>query len=523
MEIALIVATLFVFVGGPPPGDDEPHYLGKAKQYWNPSWLEGDFFLETPDAHVVFNWTVGWLTLLFSLDTTAWMGRAAAWLLLAVGWYRLSWAVVPRPFMSLLTMGLFLVFQAYGTAAREWMVGGVEAKCFAYGFVLLGLEQLVRGRWRWVWPLMGAAGAFHVLVGGWAVIAALLAWLVTKKRPPLVGMLPSLAAGGLLSLPGVIPAAMLTWNADPDTVREANRIYVFDRLSHHLVVHDFPPRYLISFGLVLVAWLLVCYFTRRISTTMPLRRFVLGSLMIGIAGFVIDQATLYHPDIAAALLRYYWYRLPDVMVPLGLAFALAEGYVLLQKSRPDAARTLLLALCLVPMIVIPLRSTLRMRDPRPGADVQGRVADYRQWRVVCAWIRQNTPPDSRFLTPPNVTTFRWYAQRSEVVSWKDIPQNAAGIVEWAERRDATRRWWGHLSEAGYDASAHGQLLEMARSDGYDFQYVIVARHDAPVFLPLPMVFATSFDQPPAYAVYSLPPSSSGDTEGPAAQPQSPGS
>ena len=86
LEVALLFLLLFVFAASPPPGDDEPHYLGKAKQYWNPDWLAGDFFLETPDAHVVFNWTVGWLTLLFSLNTVAWISRCAAWLLLAIAW-----------------------------------------------------------------------------------------------------------------------------------------------------------------------------------------------------------------------------------------------------------------------------------------------------------------------------------------------------------------------------------------------------------------------------------------------------
>ena len=56
--------------------------------------------------------------------------------------------------------------------AGEWMIGGLEAKGLAYVFVLLALGALARGRWRAVWPLLGAASAFHVLVGGWSVVAA---------------------------------------------------------------------------------------------------------------------------------------------------------------------------------------------------------------------------------------------------------------------------------------------------------------------------------------------------------------
>lgn len=509
-EIALIFLLLFTFAGSPPPGDDEPYYLGKAKQFWNPDWLAGDFFLETPDAHVVFDCTIGWLTRFCSLTATAWIGRAAAWLLLAIAWRRLSWALLPRPLVSLLTMALFLVFQQYGTAAREWIVGDVEAKCFAYVFVILGLEQLVRGRWRLVWPLLGAAAAFHVLVGGWSVVAALLAWAATKDRPSFVRMAPWLAAGGLLSLAGVIPALRLNWNADPAIVREANMIYVFERLKHHLAVYEFPWQYKLRFLAVLAAWLGVCYLTRGDKSRLPLRRFVLGSIVIGVAGIVVDQATMFRPELAASLLRYYWYRLPDVMVPLGLAFALAE-WAMPNRAVPERAKhdrwatVRLVVLILAPTIVLTWRFALRRADGRPTADVQGRIGEkdpreYADWLATCDWIEASTPPNARFLTPPGVTSFRWYAQRSEVVGWKDIPQNAEGIVEWDRRLERTRKWWRSVANEGLTAELREELLHMASAEEYDFQYVIVPRGYGGNRWPLVDVYPTDVESP-AYTVY----------------------
>ncbi len=496
-EVIIIFLLLFVFAGTPPPGNDEVYYLGKAKQYWDAPWLAGDFFLETPDAHVVFNWTIGWLTQYFSLDAVAWIGRCAAWLLLAIAWRRLSWALVPLPFASLLSMALFLVFQQYGTAAREWIVGGVEAKCFAYVFVILALEQLVRGRWRFVWPLLGIAAAFHVLVGGWAVVAALLTWIATKERPSFVSMLPWLVLGGLFSLPGLIPALMLTWNADPEVVRQANESYVFYRLNHHLLVYDFPLRYKLQFLAVLSVWLIVCYLTRGDASRLPLRRFVLASVVIGIAGIIVDQATMRWPDLAASLLRYYWYRLPDMMVPLGLAFALVEAYATWRKTDVSSAQAYLVVLCLVPMAVLTFHCGWQLSDGRPTADVQGHIGDddpreYEDWRLTCEWIRENTPPDARFLIPPNAMSFRWYAQRSEVVSWKDIPQDAAGIVEWRRRCDATQRWWEQLRKAGrMTPQINRRLGELAAADEFDFQYIVAARRHGAGRLPLPEEFATA--------------------------------
>ena len=68
--------------------------------------------------------------------------------------------------------------------AGEWVIGGVEAKGFAYVLVFLGLEALAANRWNRVWLLLGAASAFHVLVGGWAAVAAGLAWLLTGSDRP---------------------------------------------------------------------------------------------------------------------------------------------------------------------------------------------------------------------------------------------------------------------------------------------------------------------------------------------------
>ena len=129
------------------PDVNEPYYLGKAIHFWNPHWLPGDFFMDSPDTHKVFYFTFGWLSLLLSKTTLAWTGRLLSWALLAWAWRRLSFAVVPRAWWSVLTAALFACLMERFQMAGEWLIGGVEAKPFAYVFVLLGMESLVRDRW----------------------------------------------------------------------------------------------------------------------------------------------------------------------------------------------------------------------------------------------------------------------------------------------------------------------------------------------------------------------------------------
>ena len=96
---------------------------------------------------------------------------------------------------------------------------------------------------------------------------------------------------------------------------------------------------------------------------------------------------------------------------------------------------------------------LRCTPLVPRAD---RLWDYWAWEDACRWIAESgeVPLEARFLTPLMGQTFKWYAQRSEAVSWKDIPQDAESIVDWwkcaldIHRRDdcfSGRGWSSSLS------------------------------------------------------------------------------
>ena len=191
--------------------------------------------------------------------------------------------------------------------------------------------RLMLGRWNQVWPWLGAAAAFHVLVGGWSVVAAVIAWsLWGSGRPALSRMLPGLAGGLVLALPGLVPALWLAAGADAETTARANEIYVHLRLAHHLVWYRFAPARWLAFGTLLVAWGVLRWHTREAGGPWArLNRFVAGSLAISGVGVLISVILYPWPASAAALLKFYWFRLADVAVPLalslGIPWAIREG------------------------------------------------------------------------------------------------------------------------------------------------------------------------------------------------------
>jgi hypothetical protein len=361
--------------------------------------------------------------------------------------------VTSAPSAPLLSAVLLFWFVQSWNLAGEWLIGGIEAKGFAYPLVFLALANIVQRRWWVVWPLLGMASSFHILVGGWAVIASLCAWMV-RRRDDQLGLgelLTWLLLGGLFALPGLVPALQLMSKATPADLQEASRIYTFRRLAHHLVFQRFSWWCIARFAVLTLAW---CYAATKVAAPSDrLRRLnavVLGSVIIAVLGIAIDFATGPFLNLRASILRYYWFRLSDILVPVGLAVSSAS--TLLDTSNVSGRmrhrctwHAPLVALVSLGVLAIVWSSVRSGFLARPLAlqqqswnawfeqEFEPSYVDG-QWREACAWIRAHAPEEVVFLAPVRQQTFKWYAQRPEVVTWKDVPQDAAGLLDWWQRR-----------------------------------------------------------------------------------------
>ena len=443
-EVALIILVCFVQGGDPTPAVNESHYLPKAKHYWQPEWCAGDAFLESADAHLVFYWTIGWLTTLFSLPTVAWMGRLLAWLAFAWSWQRLSTTILGARYASVLSATLFVWLTSNMNFAGEWVVGGVEGKCFAYAAVLCGLAELARGRWHRVWPWLGLGGAFHVLVGGWSAIVVAFVWLLEprEKRARLVPMLPSLVVAACLALPGLVPALQLSTAGNELANQEAAGIYVFERLPHHLAPLSEPTKYLklrtTRFALPLFVFLLLWQVLqmqgsvdKNPSRAVALQRiciFAAASFLICVAGLLWEGCTVAYPRLSAQLLRYYWFRLADVGVPLGAVFLVGHWLEALYcRHSKLAAPALTLALCLAGWNLL---GTSIDRWQLPVAPAEKKIPASLAWQEACRWAADHSSPADLFLVPRNSQSLSWHAARKSLVTWKDVPQDTNSLLNW---------------------------------------------------------------------------------------------
>ena len=455
-----MILVLFALVSGQAPPDvNESHYLTKAKHGWDNSWCPDDLFLSSTFSHWLFYLTTGWLHAFLSLNQVAWVGRFLTWSLIAFGWQRLSSSVMPHRGAAVVSAAIFLLLNERFHLAGEWVVGGFEAKGFAYGFVLLALATFIRKSWNVCFVVLGCATAYHVLVGGWAWIALLVAIMMMNTLGQLrwdsafQSFVPGLSLGILISLVGVLPPLLSDSAAASSEASIASSIYVNQRIAHHLQFSSFPTIFVARF-LVLVVGLFFLgnQFQRQAENSeikwRKLFWFAVGSLLISFVGLVLSGvAESSSNSWFDQLLRFYWFRLSDFAVPCAVAMGCTIVLVRLALG-PDTQNRVLQRVCASFFLFAIAAAFIGLViennwDSRPNADraalpsfeddLERSEGTYRNWREACAWIAENTPRNAVFITPAEQQTFKWYAERTEIVCWKDVPQDPNNIIEWRQR------------------------------------------------------------------------------------------
>jgi hypothetical protein len=490
LEVVLLVLVFALSHGNPPPDVNEAHYLVKAKHYWDPGFCPTDFFLSSADAHLCFYWMFGWLTLLFELPVVAWLGRVVSWILIGSALVTLGRKVSKGFLPGVFVGSVFVILTENFHLAGEWVIGGFEAKTIAYGLAFWGANRALESKWSQTWLLVGTASAVHVLAGGWIVLGLLIYRVVTLVRTnkkPARGEVMCLIVGGCLSLGGLVPGLLLS-SSDPTVAAEANYLYVHVRLPHHLVVTTFSTERILMFLVMLVG----LGFGWRLSSQwrQPSHKLVVYpavvSLLFAVVGVLItfglgDDSPLQH-----RLLRFYFYRTSDVLVPL--ASSVMACVVVYGVCRESGSGVRLSGSILLLVVGLYLADALgdRYWDPRPRSDVltlpkskkkdplarkENTLRIHRHWQLACLWMKNHSSEDSIAITPLRQQTFKWYAGRGEVVTRKDMPQDAKSLMEWNERRNAVYPF----VDGSRSLSRVGNDLLAANCERYDADYLVLTQ------------------------------------------------
>ncbi|MFN7732341.1 MAG: DUF6798 domain-containing protein [Pirellula sp.] len=463
------------------------------------------------------------------------------------------------PWIGTLTAAAWLAAMHWGHWSGEWVVGGAESKVVAYAAVFFAFGCFFRGQWVLGWWALGGASAFHVVTGIWATLGALVITgyeAVSRGNPHgestvSSGVSGRLATGsnawwrqhrwGLLGITvglavGVIPPLWSDWNATSEQVSAAAATQVYRRLGHHLAPSKISMTRWISFGVLLVFGAVVLAMLWRAAKSRdgdpesdaPSRVgwnawpfglrwscsqavFALGVAAIGL---VLDYGIgSVDRELAAKVLKVYWFRWNDVLWPMATAAGLAAlAYGTLEyRPSPKGARWMALGVLLSSGALVVFARTLENRSEwipfgdrasflAKGYDESQQKAHFQDWLAVCAWVRDQTDPAGLWLTPRNQQSFKWHTLRAELVAWKDMPQDAISVVEWAKRLDDAYRY---NEDKQLQPWTDAQLWSL--HEKYGIRYVLVDRRVAGQMPPLlPMIYPTAGSANETFFVFEFP-------------------
>ncbi len=163
VEIGAVLLLFVAYAAWPTPDSGESHYLTKAKHFWEPSWCARGLLPPDcgrtprllPNGRLVDGLSAAARC---SLDGTSGLLDLAG-CRLARTWSRPATTVCRHAAGGRLVSVVQQCLQVSG----EWIVGGLEAKGFAWALVWFAAANAVRGRWPWPWYSTGAATAFTSL------------------------------------------------------------------------------------------------------------------------------------------------------------------------------------------------------------------------------------------------------------------------------------------------------------------------------------------------------------------------
>ena len=465
VTFALLLA--YSLVQSPVPGVNEPQYLGKALHFFDPAYCPGDFFFDSSDPHGVFYLLTGPVAARFGLAAAAYLGRVLGSAVLAAGWAALARRVVGSSWAAPVGAAAFLAAAAAGNLSGEWLVGGAEGKVFAYALLMLAAARGLGSYWPTAAAAAGGAVAFHPVVGVWGVACGTFAAAVTAYRSepggssPRVPSAKTAVVAGTLFLACAAPGlwfALGSLDAGGADAGRANFVQVYRRLPHHLDPMTFRTPAWVGFAHLVLIWAVLRRFAVKTAAEPAFAAAVLGSLLIAYAGVLVGLRggpphEAAWPYARAFLLKFYPFRLADVLVPLAasLAFAGCVGRVPNARRRAASAAGATAILAAVALLV-------PFYDRDPGGLS---AADAAAWRRTCAWVHTHLPADAVVVTPTANHAFKWRAGRAEFVSFKDCPQDPAGILEWDRRLNLLRKWarvrFADDPAPGYDRTELAEL------------------------------------------------------------------
>ena len=233
-----------------------------------------------------------------------------------------------------------------------------------------------------------------------------------------------LNGGHILLILGLFSSRVFLVESNCQTVASTKRCGYCEGLGDLCAIPSPSPCSTIGGGWFWIAELVMatCVFvTMHFISQSRATRFAAAYALGSISLFLFGLALYAFGEIN--LLRYYWFRFPDVIIPfmIAVSIALVRNYFvdgrlsipslshsLQHRMQLILSRGVPILLTLATLLIV-LQSMDRLRT------------EIRDSRPVLEWIAENTPKQAIFLVHPSIADFYIYAQRAMFVSFRHFP------------------------------------------------------------------------------------------------------
>lgn len=390
-------------------------------------------------SNFLFNYILGFFMSKYDLFTIIIIGRILSYVLISYSYIYLSRVLKLSFFTSTGIYIIFLYFFKHGIGdAGEWIVGGLEAKVFAYALSIFSLSSFLKDNYKRGFLFAGLSLSVHLLVGVYnllCLIPLLFSNLKKKKNEPL-NLLQGICyfiITGIIGIAEIINSLFL--NTSQIIQNKGWDIYVNIRVPHH-VIPDFSIEtwsILITFTIFNLLFLKSKHYTKKFIAL-----YSLSSIVIIIIGFIVYYSFESH------YMRYYFFRFSDVMLPF---------LTLLLVSTLDH-KIKYICLLVISLIISPsiikndsiseflsnksysinyIKDKTNQISSKGGNGIDSRIKE---------WILQNTNKSDQFIIPPDNLYFCMNTERKIFISWwmlpnqydyKSVANLPSNMIEWYNR------------------------------------------------------------------------------------------
>ena len=430
------------------PAPNEENYLQLAKQFYDPTWIENAINLnEFAGTRLLYQYITGFLLSFLSFEQVVLLGRLALAVAFTFPLTKLYRTLELSNVAILLHLPiLFLPYQSMFALSSIFL--SVEAKTFAYFFVLYALVFFIQGRYAAMVAALIGASYFHILVGGYAFIY-LGATVALFDPYPVRNRLLLLVVYGVCLLPFVwyLSTAVSAPILATPGVPAADWIYTYFRAPHHTAIFQ-SLRYFYRthfYGVLMAAVTLgmsvalVPYLPR--GEVKKLNQFVILSL----AGTLVAVGVAFF-DTTGQFVKYYPFRINALST---FVATLLVGYLLHGLIREHYAGWVS-----VGVVLLAAFFTLRALLPNAFLSYQYLFGANEAFDAMSAYIADHTERDAviLFIGGPiehpiemdgDFSLIR-KTRRSQFVSYKIIPAELSKIPEWYERVQAKQAVYADL-------------------------------------------------------------------------------